>query len=141
MFVSHENTGKSTSTNLDSQDFSNQEDGATSAVNSKNLIFVTGDNSSIQGNTATVNEPSEISKKEWEMAKTPEEEAGDTSSQQPTTQSKSKKKKKKKASKSRENAEMKEEEEGTTPLEGIAHCQSLFPKNVICQSRHFKSIF
>ena len=137
MFVSHENIGKSTSTNaVDSQqsEISNQKDGATSAVNSKNSV--TGGNRSIQGNTATVvNEPSEISQKEWEMAKRPEEEVGDTSSQQPTTQSKSKKKKNKKASKSSGSAEMKEEKEGTSPLEGIAHCQSLFPTKVICQSR------
>ena len=124
-----------------SREISNQEDGATSAVNNKNLTFVTGGNSSIQElKTATVvNEPSEISQKEWEMAKRPEEEAGESSSQQPSTQSKSKTEKKKKASKGTRSAEIKEEKEGTGSLEGtssicsLSHCRSFSATKVTCQ--------
>ena len=123
-----------------SREIINQEDGATSAVNKKNLTFVTGDNSNIQEKTATVeNEPSEISQKEWEMVERPEEEAGESSSQQPSTQSKSKKEKKKKASKGTGSAEMKEEKEGTGSLEGtssicsLSHCRSFSATKVSCQ--------
>ena len=110
-----ETTGKSTSIDVFSREISNQEDGATSAS------FVTGDNSNLQEKTATVvNGPNEISQKEWEMGKRPEEEAGETSSQQPSTQSKSKKEKKKKASEGTGSAKIKEEKGGTSSLEGTS---------------------
>ena len=110
-----ETTGKSTSIDVFSREISNQEDGATSAS------FVTGDNSNIPEQTATVvNGPSEISQKEWEMAERPEEEAGETSSQQPSKQSKSKKEKKKKASEGTGSAKIKEEKGGTSSLEGTS---------------------